>query len=192
MTSRTRIASLATAMALLASTAETTTVSWPFTGCEAAEIAALAATDPTGWSGDAHRFGPLTLSHAARLDCGEGACRALLTMVTERDGRQLAAEPVAAPLTLTTRGRHQGQRLSLVGAPAISLRDDLGRAAFMADGLVKRVAMDYGTLAGAVSVRIRTEVACSLEAEHCTIEADPIAYIPDDDRNTCGAFAATN
>jgi len=113
-------------------------------------------------------------------------------MVTERDGRQLAAEAVPAPLTLTKRGRHQGQRLSLAGPHASSLRDDLGPAAFVADGLIKRVAMDYGTLAGAVRGRIRTEIACSVEADRCTIDARPIAYVAYDDRTSWGFFAATN
>lgn len=189
-----RIASLATAFALLGATAEATTITWPFHGCEAADVAALAASAAasaaaTAWSGDAHALGPWTLRHTASLDCAGGDCRALLTLSTDQAGKLLAASPAPAPLALTTRGRHQGQSLTLDGEAARSLHANLGAGAFHHDGAVKRVLMDYGTLAEAVSVRIRTEVSCTPDAAACTITADPAAFIPYNDDIACGSFA---
>ena len=194
----TRIAGLATALALLVTTtAEAGTVAWPFQGCEAADIAALATTpdantpDTTTWTGDSHSMGPWTLRHAADLDCQDGDCRARLTLTIDHAGTLLAAEPLAAPLTLTARGGHLGQSLSLGGEAARSLHDNLGEAAFDQDGVIKRVLMDSGTLADAVLVRIRTEIACTPVARSCTVVADPIAYIAYDDRTRCGSLPCT-
>lgn len=61
----------------------------------------------------------------------------------------------------------------------------------MAGGTIRRVTMDYGTIADRVSIRIRTEVRCSQEEPRCTVTADPIAYIAYDDRTHCGSYAAT-
>ena len=188
----TRIATLATALTLLAMSAEATTVSWPFHGCEAADVQALVAQGQEAWTGEQHTLGAWTLHHSASLDCADGDCRALLTMTTDHAGKLLAAEPVPAPLALTSRARHLGQSLTLEGAAAQNLRDNLGEAAFTQDGAVKRVMMDYGTLTDRVSIRIRTEVSCSQGEARCTVDADPIAYIPYDDLTRCGSFAATN
>ena len=188
-----RIAGLATALALLATTtAEAGTVTWPFDGCEAADIAAIVATaDTTDWTGDSHSMGPWTLRHTADLDCQDGDCSARLTLTIDHAGTLLAAEPVVAPLTLTARGRHLGQALGLDGEAARSLHDNLGEAAFDQAGAIKRVLMDYGTLADAVLVRVRTEIACTPDARSCTVVADPIAYIAYDDRTRCGSLAGT-
>lgn len=185
-----RIAALATALALIAASAEAATVSWPFHGCEAADIQALVAQGHDDWTGEPHTAGPWTLHHSASLDCAGGGCEALLTMTTDHAGKLLAAEPVPAALALTSRARHLGQSLTLDGEAAQSLRDNLGEAAFIQDGAVKRVMMDYGTLAEAVAIRIRTEVSCSQGEARCTIKADPITYIAYDDRSPCGSLAA--
>ncbi len=187
----TRIAALAAALVCLANTAQTTAVTWPFHGCEAADVAALAAHQPGGWTGDEHAMGAFTLRHTASLDCTSGDCRALLTMATAHAGRLLAAEPAPAALILAAREPGLGQSLTLEGAAAAELRANLGPAAFVQDGADKRVMMDYGTLAESVRVRIRTEVACAADADVCTIKADPIAYIAYDDRMRCGGIAAT-
>jgi hypothetical protein len=186
-----RITALATALSLLALSAEATTVSRPFHGCEAADIQALVAQGHEAWTGDHHTLGPWSLHHSASLDCQSGNCRARLTMTTDHSGKLLAAEAVSAPLALTSRPRHLGQSLTLDGEAAQSLRDNLGEAAFLADGKVKRVMMDYGTLAEAVTIRIRTEVSCRQDETRCTLEADPVAYIAYDDRTPCGSIAAS-
>jgi hypothetical protein len=192
MTPQTRTAATtALILAIIAATAAADTVSWPFHGCEATDVAALAAQDPAGWSGKDHAMGPFGLRHAASLDCTGGDCRALLTMTADHDGTPLSAEPVPAALILGAAEPPLGHFISLDGAAAAALRANLGPAAFVQDGAVKRVMMDYGTLADAVSIRIRTEVGCSPDTDRCTIQADPIAYIPYDDRNRCGGIAVS-
>jgi hypothetical protein len=175
-----RIAALSTALALIAVSAEATTVSWPFHGCEAADIQALATQGHDEWARAQHTAGPWTLHHSASLDCQGSDCQVPLTMTTDHAGKLVAAEPVPAGLALTSRDSHLGQSLTLDGD-----------AAFIQDGAVKRVMMDYGTLAETVAIRIRTEVSCSPDEARCTVKADPITYIAYDDRTPCGSFAAT-
>lgn len=195
MTRPTRIASTALAFALtgatLAAPATAGTVAWPFHGCEAADIAALAAQEPGGWAGANHAMGPFGLRHTASLDCTGDDCRALLTMTTDHDGALLAAGAAPASLILGVAEPAHGHTLALDGVAAAALRANLGPAAFVQDGLLKRVMMDYGRLADSLKLRIRTEVSCSPDQDRCTIQADPIAYIAYDDRTSCGGIAAS-
>ena len=181
---------LALAGALVAAPAAAGSVSWPFLGCEALDVAALAAQEPAGWTGEDHAMGPFGLRHTASLDCTGGECRALLTMATHHDGAILAARAAPASLILGMAEPPHGHSLALDGAAAAELRAHLGPAAFAQDGLLKRVMMDYGRLADSLKLRIRTEVACRPDQNRCTIQADPVAYIAYDDRTSCGGIAA--
>lgn len=170
---------------------ELATATWPFHGCEADDVRALAGATGGRWQGEQHTIGPLTLRHRAWLECSTRTCAARVEMDAVHDRSSLPAPAVVpAPLAVTARGSHKELQMQLDGPDARSLARDMGSASYLDGGQRHRIVLDQGTLARSVLLRIRTVVSCDVDADRCTIASDPVVYVPYDDTLKCGALAS--
>lgn len=171
-------------------TAQAGTVEWTFQGCEAADVAALVQHRDPAWQGESHAMGPWTLTHTAELGCSDGDCTAGLGMTLAHATLGAArAGATPAPLAFTRVEERMAHSVTLEGDAARSLEANLGPGAFAVGDATRHVVMDYGRIADAVTLRIRTEINCTADGTMCTVEADPLAYIAYDDQRRCGSFA---
>jgi hypothetical protein len=159
-----------------------------FHGCEANDVHAMIAEGPTEWFGAARQIGPWSFRNSVNLWCGDTSCEAAPRAMAAVDP---AMDLAGAPGTLVRETGSGGATLRVIEGPAAqALRANLGEAAFTGDGALRRVWMDYGALAGGVSLRIRNEIACELGADRCTVATDPLVFVSYSDEVACGDAAA--
>ena len=170
-------------------------------GCEAGDMAALLA--PTGmahWEAPPRAIGPWLFSHAASIDCAGDQCRIDAGLMVDRvalvAGPSWAAgAPILRPVTsgapvvvLSPSPNAIQGRGEIRGAAARVIAASLGPSAFEdADGLRRRVWLDYGRVAGMIRLRGRTEFACSPHEAVCSVATMVIAFVSYDEHDhDCG------
>jgi hypothetical protein len=177
------------AVAAAAAPAAAATATIPFSGCEATDVHALAKDSQTEWTGPERMLGEWRFRTEVALVCGATRCVAEAT-----DGARHPAwetESAARPaFALPDAGGRTALSSVVEGAAARALAADLGAGAFEREGLIRRVWVDYATLADRVAFRARTEIACEPGGDRCTIETDPLAFVTYGPHEACGSFGA--
>ena len=162
--------------------------------------ALLAPTGIAHWEAPPWAIGPWLFSHAASIGCEGDRCRIDAGLMVDRvalvagpswvaDAPMLrpvsASAPVIAlppsPNAIKGRGEIRGAAAGVIAA-------SLGPSAFEdADGLRRRVWLDYGRVAGMIRLSGRTEIACSRDEAVCSVGTMVIASVSYDEHDhDCG------
>jgi len=175
-------------------------------GCEGRDISALLAPESSAdWRGEARVLGSLRFSHNISLSCNGERCQ--VTGGLSREdwiGEQWSAlaEPAAysgsgsgngsiASLPFGSAPPHRSQQIG--GAAASNLAQVLEQRGFRdPDGMLHYVWVDYGTLAGQVNLRARSEIVCTPAGNSCSVATAILAHVSYSERTPCPQATAAD
>ena len=167
-------------------------------GCEAADMSIVLSSSRTAsWEAPIMKFAHWRFTHVVDISCDSTSCdvagglRILRgaalgdsTAIIDGDAETERADdrPVLLPSPNDVRDAwelrgHSAREI----ANAIDSRGFLGR-----DQRMHFVWLDYGQFNRTISIRGRTEIACDLGGDHCTIATSVLVFIPYNERQRCG------
>ena len=169
-------------------------------GCEASDMSVLLAPDGREhWEAPEVRFGQWHFAHVVDLSCNGKFCESSAELRVRRDrvaqeaqvpkvsatlGAEAAVDGLAA---LPSQGRPTREGWEFQGPSAQEISASLGKRGFLGDdGRRHFVWVDYARLSDAIAIRGRSEIACSLTGEICTLGTTLLAFVDYDEHHRCG------